>query len=150
MALLNYTTKIPAWQTVSEIQQLLAKAGASHFSVKNEGSDPIAISFTIDFKGQPLNFLLPCNFKGVAKTLVKNKNSADQYRPGLHGSREQYALNVGWRILKDWIEAQTALITVEMATIQEVFMQYLIVNAQGETLAAKMLYGDGLKRLGNG
>lgn len=50
--ILNYTTKIDSWRMISEIQQLLAKSGASHINIKNEGSQPSAISFTIDHNGK--------------------------------------------------------------------------------------------------
>lgn len=144
MGLLNYTTTIDAWTTISQIQQLLAKAGASHFSIKNEGSKPAAVTFTIDHNGQPLNFLLPCNVEGIKRQLVKSDLN---WKRGKQINIDDHALNVGWRIVKDWIEAQSALIAVNMATIEEVFMPYLIVNAQGETLSQKILKGDGMKLL---
>lgn len=146
--LLNYTTNIDAWRTVSEIQQLLAKAGASHFSIKNENSSPAAVSFTIDYNGQPLNYLLPCNVAGIKAHMTQNKAARDRIsKAGKLKDIDSHSLNVGWRIVKDWIEAQTALIQVEMATMAEVFMPYLVINAQGDTLAKKMLQGDGLKLL---
>ena len=33
---------------------------------------------------------------------------------------------VAWRILKDWVEAQMAIIEAEMASIEEVFLPYLL------------------------
>lgn len=145
MALLNYSTKIDAWQTVSEIQQLLAKAGASHFSIKNNGAEPAAVSFSIMLNDQPLNFLLPCNVAGI-----KNHLKSPDVKKILRGDQlnlDKQSMRVGWRIIKDWIEAQTALINIEMVTIEEVFMPYLVINAEGQTLAQKMLRGDGMKLL---
>lgn len=149
MALLNYTTSIDAWQTVSEIQQLLARAGATHFSIRNEGSSPMGICFTIDFNGRPLNYSLPCKVEAIKKHLqtdpvAKARITKQGKGKDIHG----HSLNVGWRIVKDWIEAQTALIQVEMTTIAEVFMPFLIINDAGETLSNRVLFGDGLKKLG--
>ena len=71
MPILNFTTKIDTWKTVSEIQQILSKHGVTHFAIKNENNFPVALTFTINYKQQPLNFLLPCNYKGVLSAFKK-------------------------------------------------------------------------------
>lgn len=146
MAILNYTTKIDPWKTVSEIQQILAEHGVSHFSVKNEGKSPVAISFIIDFKGQPLNFLLPCKFNRVWD-IVKRDDKAVKLLKAKGMFNDEQGLKISWRIIKDWIEAQLALVEVEMVTVEEVFMPYLIINASGETIAQRIYQNDGLKLL---
>lgn len=151
MAILNYSTKIDAWQTVNEIQQILVKHGATHFSIRNECSRPIAVSFTIDFKGQPLNFLLPCKHDGVWRLMQRlSATELSTLKSKKLKADEQQGFNVGWRIVKDWIEAQLALVEVEMVKVEEVFMPYLIINAAGETLAKKIYDDGGLKQLTNG
>ncbi|HYE53691.1 MAG TPA: hypothetical protein VD996_02570 [Chitinophagaceae bacterium] len=143
MPILNFTTKIDPWKTVGEIQQILSKNNVSHVSIKNEGSSPVALSFTIDYHGRPLNFLLPCNHEGVLNCLKR-----DRKVPNSSKNSEQ-ALRTSWRIVKDWVEAQMAIVQAELTTLPEVFMPYLVVNAQGETLSSKMLNGDGMKLLSN-
>lgn len=150
MPILNYTTKIDAWQTISEIQQILSKHKATHFSIRNEGSRPVAVSFSIDFNGQPLNFLLPCSHKGIWQLLRNDKKATVVMSKAKIKNDEDQSFKIGWRIVKDWIEAQMALVEVEMVKIEEVFMPYLIINAAGETLSQKMLHGGGLKQLSNG
>ena len=141
MAILNYTTKIDAWKTVNEVQQILSKHKVSHFSIKNEGSFPVALSFCVDYKGQPLNYLLPCNHEGVLNCLKRDKKV-----PNANRNSEQ-ALRTSWRIVKDWVEAQMAIVEAELASIQEVFMPYLVINSSGETLSNRILNGDGMKLL---
>ena len=140
MAILNYTTKIDAWKTVSEIQQIIARHGATHFSITNEGTWPIALVFSIDYMGQPLNFSLPCNYSGVLASLQRNKKIASGFK-----NKEQ-ALRTGWRIVKDWVEAQLAMVEAQVATMQEVFMPYLVIPATGQTLY-KTFESTGLKLL---
>lgn len=141
MPILNYTTKIDAWKTVSEVQQLLAKHKVSHFAIRNEGSWPVALSFTIFHKDVALNFLLPCNHEGVF-ACIKGDNRISK------GDRNmEQALRVSWRIIKDWVEAQLALVEAEISTLPEVFMPRLVINDRGETLSDRILYGDGLKLL---
>lgn len=143
MAILNYTTKIDAWKTVNEIQKILSQNNVTHSSIKNEGSFPVALSFTINLNGHPLNFLLPCNHEGVLRCFKKDKKVPN-------GSRNsEQALRTAWRIVKDWVEAQMAIIQSEQATIEQVFLPYLIINSSGETLSNKMLNNNGLKLLEN-
>ena len=149
MPILNYTTKIDAWQTISEIQQMLSKHGATHFSIRNEESKPVAVSFSIDFNGQPLNFLLPCKFQNVWTIMKKDANAVKVLKKAMKFNEEQ-SFKVSWRIVKDWIEAQLALVEVEMVKVEEVFMPYLIVNSNGQTLSEKILQGNGMKLLANG
>lgn len=141
MPILNFSTKIDAWKTVNEIQQILAKHKITHFSIKNEGSFPVGLSFTIDYNGVPLNFLLPSNYKGVLHCL-KNDRKVPQ-----RSKNEEQALRTSWRIVKDWVEAQLAMVESNLAPIQEVFMPYLIINGSGQTLSDKLLNGDGMKLL---
>lgn len=119
----------------------LAKHGITHFAIKNEGSFPVGLSFTIDYNGHPLNFLLPSNYKGVLRCLKNDKKVPNSSK------NEEQALRTSWRIIKDWVEAQLAIVQAELAPIQEVFMPYLIINSTGETLSQRMLNGDGMKLL---
>jgi len=140
MPILNYSTKIDAWKTCNEVQQILSKHNVTHFSIKNEGSFPVALSFCVEFKGQPLNFLLPCNYQGVLSCFKK-----DRKVPRSSENIEQ-ALRTSWRIVKDWVEAQMALIESEQATIEQIFLPYLI-NSEGKTLSNIILNDGGMKLL---
>lgn len=141
MAILNYTTKVDAWKTVNEIQQILSRHKVSHFAIKNEGSHPVALTFSIDYGGKPLNFLLPCNHDGVFGCLKNDRKVPNAYK-----NREQ-ALRTSWRIVKDWVEAQLAIVQAEISPIEEVFISRLITNDAGETLADRVLNGNGMKLL---
>jgi hypothetical protein len=141
MPILNYTTKIDPWKTVNEVEQIMSKHNVSHFSIKNEGSWPVALSFTINHLNQPLNFLLPCNHEGVLECMKR-----DRKIPKSSKTREQ-ALRTSWRIIKDWVEAQLAIVDAEIMPIQEVFMSRLIINSSGETLSDHILHGNGMKLL---
>jgi hypothetical protein len=149
MSIKNYTTEIDVWKTVGEIMQTLAKVQASHVNVKYDGSLPIAISFSLDINGQPFNFLLPCNPGGVQKFLngLTGQERARANKAGVFRNLEDRSLRIAWRTVKDWIDAQIAFIQAEQASLATVFLPYM-VNAQGETLAQKLLSGSGLKQIG--
>ena len=53
-------------------------------------------------------------------------------RANIDYSKEQ-AARVAWRCLKSWVEAQMALIQIGMATMDQVFLPY-VLNDEGKTL----------------
>ena len=128
MPILNYTTSINPEKTVAEIQMKLAKAGAQAVLCEyDEDGIMKAISFRIKISTGFLSFRLPSNIEGVYKKLVDNPKVPTRLK-----TYEQ-ATRVARRILKDWLEAQLAIIEIEMADIKEVFLPYA-QNPQGKTL----------------
>ena len=144
MPLLNYTTRIDADKTASEIARCLSLHGATSVLTdynKEEGFIE-ALSFKIEVGDQVIGFRLPCDWKPVLDILEN-----DRKVPRSKVNREQ-AVRTAWRIVKDWVEAQMALVETKMATTQEVFLPYAIMP-DGHTLAErvmkdpKFLLGDG-------
>ncbi|MFN6559980.1 MAG: hypothetical protein RMY28_009250 [Nostoc sp. ChiSLP01] len=127
MAILNYTTKIDPIKTIGEIQGILAKHGACSVSTEFANSIPIGVNFAIDFNGDFLNFKLPSNAEGVYQALQK-----DEQVPARYKTQEQ-ARRVAWRITKNWVEAQLAIVEARLATLPEVFLPYAITR-NGQTL----------------
>ncbi len=122
MAILNYTTKVSPEKTLYEIQNILRKAGASKVSVDYKDQIPVAVTFCLALNGNTTPFLLPCNFKGVLKAM---QNDLKVSRSKATEERAQW---VSWRILKDWIEAQLAIVEAHMAEMSEVFLPYAITK----------------------
>jgi hypothetical protein len=118
MAILNYTTKIKTEKTASEIQSILGKSGAQAVMSEFEDGEVSAISFRIAAEGQMLSFRLPVNTDGVLRAIKRDC-------PRNHFKNEAQAKRTAWRIIKDWVEAQTALVEANQADIIEVFLPYL-------------------------
>lgn len=129
MPILNYTTQIAAEKTTTEIQRALAKAGAQAVLCEYDtGGVLIALSFRLITADGPISFRLPAN---IDKVLAAMKNDKKVSRAQC--TKEQ-ASRVAWRILKDWIEAQVAIVQADLAELPEVFLPY----AQGKN--GKTLY----------
>lgn len=136
MPILNYTTKVPVDRTVNEIHKILAKAGASAILSEYDASGQLShVSFRVNHKHGPISFRLPANIDGVSDAL----RSDSVYRDDAHARR------VAWRILKDWIEAQMAIIEAQMAELTQVFLPYA-QTPTGETVYERLIDG-GLKML---
>lgn len=134
MAIKNFTTDVPVNRTVSEIHLMLADHGAKRilFDYGDDGKVN-AISFTISTPYGEQAIKLPANAERVRAVLHEQKNSTkSRSRTPIDDSQEQ-ADRVAWRIVKDWLAAQLAILETEMVTVQQVFLPYFI-NNKGETL----------------
>ena len=142
MALKNYTTKIPANRSVQEIQEMLQKCGASGVLLEYEkGTGRIGgLSFQIEFDKRTMGFKLPLNWKECQKVLDQEGN-----RRALD---DDYAYRVAWRILRDWVDVQVALINIKQVQLQQVFLPYAI-QRNGNTVYENMLSNPNLL-LGDG
>ena len=139
MAILNYTTSIATEKTAAEIQKKLAMTGAQAvMSEYDKDGVMCAMSFRID----TMFFRLPINIDGVYATLTK-----DSRVPRRLKTYEQSA-RVAWRIIKDWIEAQIAIIEAGQAELEQVFLPYA-QNQDGKTLY-EVVKDGGFKQLTNG
>lgn len=126
--LLNFSTQIDAEKTVAEIQRKLAKAGAYQILQEYDPEGVMAaVSFRIKTEFGDMAFRLPADIDKVHIVLKR------QFSRGKFAAREQ-AARVGWRIVKDWTEAQLALIETGMATVEQVFLPYWQGGTDGRTL----------------
>ena len=134
MAIKNYTTDIPVNKTVSEIHLMLADHGAKRI-LFDYGADSkvTAISFTIETPTGEQAVRLPANVERVREVLRQQKNNPrNRNRSQIDDSRDQ-AERVAWRIVKDWLAAQLAILETKMVDVQQVFLPYFL-NRQGQTL----------------
>jgi hypothetical protein len=128
MSILNYTTSINCERTISDIMKCLVKHGATKIvSDYDEDGIPSALTFCLKINITLVAFSLPANYQGVLNAM---KN--DHKIPKRMCTKEQ-ALKVSWRIVKDWVEAQMAIVDAQLAEIAEVFLPYA-VTPSGNTL----------------
>ena len=124
MPLLNYTTKVNVYTTLGEIQGQLVNHGAKKVVQDYDDDGHLAaLSFLIDTPAGPRGIRLPANVDAVHAVLARQKVKCD---------RDQ-AERVAWRIVKDWVEAQMAILESEMVQIDEIFLPYM-VDKSGQTL----------------
>jgi hypothetical protein len=128
MKLLNFSTTIAAEKTVSEIQAKLAQAGASQVLHGYDRNGNLSeLSFRIRTQFGEMAFRLPANIEAVEAILTR------QFRSGRSRfTSREHATKVAWRILKDWVEAQLALLQTGQVTIEQVFLAYA-QNQDGQT-----------------
>lgn len=110
-----------------EIQKCLVKHGATKIVTDYIDQTPTAVTFCLILNGNLTAFSLPANYLGVLKSM-----KSDSKIPRRLLTDEQ-ALKVSWRIIKNWVEAQMAIVEAQLADMAEVFLPYAITKS-GTTL----------------
>ena len=117
MPILNYTTKINVFATLGEIQGILVAHGARKIVQDYDDSGGvIAVSFLIDTPIGQRAVRLPANVDAVFEVLQRQRVKCDYAQ----------AERVAWRIVKDWLQAQMAILEAEMVAMDEIFLPYML------------------------
>ena len=116
MPLKNYTTTIKASKTIGEIQEILAQRGARQIMIDYQDGRANSVCFTIDTPIGLQAVVLPVQPDRVLAVLQRDGIKADYTR----------AENVAWRIAKDWLVDQLAILDTEMVTIDQVLLPYFV------------------------
>lgn len=133
MAIRFYTSTVSPAQTVSEIQQKLAEAGASRItSSYDEDGTVEAVEFVIEMDGRLVGFRLSADVRGMFEAL-----KADDDVPSEYESMEQ-AARTAWRVLKEWLNAQLALQAANQARLDQLLLGYGITQT-GDTIYERLV-----------
>jgi hypothetical protein len=112
---------------------MLADAGAASVAVHYENREPAGLSFRLDTPHGPRAFDLPVNVGGAHAVIMAmlRDNPPKLTRPALAKlATRKHAADVAWRVARDWLEAQLALVAAGMATVTEVMLPYLLVDGE--------------------
>lgn len=120
----NYTSKTN--NTHQKIQQILAKHGVTKmmFEYGKDGK-VYALSFAMMIDGQEVPFKLPANVDKVHQIFLNEGYKDDEK------TRNQ-AYRTAWANIRDWVDAQLALVETEQVELEQVFLPY-VVQRDGRT-----------------
>lgn len=134
MAILNYTTSIPAFKTANEIEEILMNHRAKSIMKNYDNGSITGLSFLVDTGVTQAPVRLPVKVDECLQVLKKEKR--ENPKKQIKDTREQ-AERVAWRILKDWVEAQMALLDIEMVRFEEIFLPYIETD-NGRTIFERL------------
>jgi len=132
----NFSTSITVEKTISEIEMMLAKNGASKIMKEfDENGRPMRLAFAINTEHGEMPIKLPMNKQGIMDVFKFQVHEGKLPRKfwGSEWSEEQ-AMRVGWRILLGWLDSQLALLSIEMVKIEEIFLPYIFNPKLGKTM----------------
>ncbi|QYN41008.1 hypothetical protein K1T35_47560 (plasmid) [Pseudonocardia sp. DSM 110487] len=137
--LLNYTTTVPTSRTVAQMQEELARHGASAVVVQYADGRPTGLSFQIAGPHGLRAFTLPVDVVPVQKILDRQWSAGQVKRA--HATPE-HAERVAWRVAKDWLEVQLAIVQTAMVTLEQVMLPFMVVDPAGTTLYQRYVDED--------
>lgn len=126
MALFMESTEVPDTKTVAEIQDLLARRGASSVMVEYENGQVESLMFQFTVNEQSIPFRLPCRHESVTNILTRHGKKVRK-----NDTMDRMSRRIAWRQILRWVQAQLALIETGMVNAQEVFLPYAIVRTDG-------------------
>lgn len=133
MTIANYTTDVSEYHSVQEITRLLVSASVSAIATEyDEKQLPSGITFKVTLDNVAFAYRLPCNWRGTLQCLKNDPKVRSGWRT------EEHARRVSWRVLRDWIRAQLALIEAGAVTVDQVMLPYAI-TANGKTVYERMI-----------
>ena len=132
----NFSTEIAVETTIAEIEKMLAKYGCLKIMKEYDGKGNVtALSFIVLSKHGELPIKLPLQLGKILevfKIQVSTKKLPKKFWTGEWA--EQQAGRVGWRVIRDWLDAQLTLLGIEMVKIEEIFLPYIYDSRTQKTL----------------
>lgn len=122
MPISNYTTRVPASQSIASIQDMLIKHGAVGFMMDYEKDTGRikSLHFVLENNGEKMHFKLPVAWEKFQAVLRDQEVARSQ--------DEDYCYRVAWRNIYDWVKVQMAFYETQMVTLPQIFLPYAVVK----------------------
>lgn len=152
MPILNYTTSIDVEKTQGEVIRALTRRGVTRISTLFQDGQPAGLGFTMETQYGIREFELPIRVDGVSAALARSASSGEFAKLGVRPAQSrvyltrEHAARVAWRIAKDWLDAQAALVDADLVTLDEVMFPLMVAGGHGET--TWQLYQNNQKAIG--
>lgn len=128
----NYTTEVTAQKSIGEIHGMLVAHDAKHILMDYDQGKPVGLAFVLNTHFGEVSFRIPANIDKVKAVLIKQRVRKGEVS-------EDLASRVAWRILRDWIRAQMAILESEQVTMDQIFLPYMQSGEGGKTLYEVMV-----------
>lgn len=116
----NYTSN--SKQTFDKIQKVLMTHNAKQILFEYDSGKIVSLSFGLDVGGRMVGFKLPVRVEAVKRIFDEQGYRYDEEQP----------YKTAWANIRDWLDAQMALIDTRQVKMEEVFLPYA-VNREGKT-----------------
>jgi hypothetical protein len=129
---LNWTTKIRAKVTAQECVGMLVDHGAERAGLTVKDRRPVGIEFQISTKWGLRHYALPVDVD-ASQALLFQAIDEGRIVPGGGGrtraqlTSREHAEDVAWRVMRDWLEVQIAMIEAGLATMERLLLSWQLV-----------------------
>jgi hypothetical protein len=136
----NYSTEIAVEKTIMEIEQILVKFGAKGIYKEYQGERISSIVFTLIKDGQKIPFKIPMSIEKTRPIIINAVKEGKLPRRYLDEPlRTDQGERVAWRIIKDWIDSQLSLLTMQFAEAVEILLPYAYNVVENKTMYQKFI-----------
>lgn len=136
----NARSQADMGQLFARLEQVLTGHGARQIAMEYDDQGlRRSVTFAIPYRGRLLFARLPARIE-QAQTVLKRQYDADVgslRKMGQKAYSYEHAYRVAWRNIVDWVDAQMALVELELVRMEEVFLPY-IVDPSGQTFFEAM------------
>ena len=126
----NYTSDARVENSLAKIEGLVVKHGATQFFKEYKDGLVVDVVFIIPILSGELPIRLPARVDKVKQKLYGKRLA---YTPAM----EEQARRTAWANIRDWLDAQMALIETEQVKLEEIFLPYM-TDRSGKTLFEHM------------
>lgn len=113
------------------IQKILLGHKVSQFMFDYDDDGRIkALAFSMKIGEKFFAYKLPAKVESVEKIMYeyKNKGKSMMGRRELTNEEKDQAYRTAWANIRDWLDAQMALIDTQMVKFEEVFFPYMLIK----------------------
>lgn len=126
----NYTSEKISY-TFEKIQRVLLAHNAKSINYMYNEGKTIGLIFVVEISGQDYGFRLPARIENVENIFLKEKRKKERSEWNrssikLTQSEKDQAYRTAWANIRDWVDAQMAMIDTEMASLEELFLPFLV------------------------
>lgn len=129
----NYSTEIPSLKTIAEIEDILVKNGATDTWKQYENGTVTGLNFAVMTQFGKMPFRLVIKAEAVRQILQEQRSKHLIDISVKDANDLEYARRVAWRIIKDWIDSQMALVAIGMRKLEQVFLADIFDMNSGKT-----------------
>lgn len=127
----NYTSSIPAEDSIRRIENVLIEMGAGSIAKEYKNGRVDSISFSIKHGQSIMPFKLPAKKEAIVKLFLKKHTKPTENQLRL---ATQQAERTAWKNVKELVELQATMIKLEQVEFMEVFMPYVFSFEKGKTI----------------
>lgn len=117
--------------TMDKIQKILVAHNAKSINFEYKEGKVSGLIFVLEINGTDFGFKLPSKTEKVEQIFLNEKKkrvrySWDKENTKLSEAEVEQAQRTAWANIRDWVDAQMALIETEQVKFEEVFLPYMI------------------------
>lgn len=139
MKLKNYTSEVPAWKSVGQVEKDLVAIGATNINKEYKDGKLVGIKFIILINGNSTAFSIPAKVDRIFDVLM-----AQVKRPikGTKEKNEKQAERTAWKTISEWVKIQCDMILLEQAEPLQLFLPYFYDPKSNTTLYDRVQSGS--------